>query len=93
MRFRRFRELELTDLLPNGEWLTDNVPITIATIDEGEVFWGMSWGSDDIIVISNAYNGLKKIPAQGGTPRQLTVPAEGVVHNAPFCLPEYNLVL
>lgn len=57
------------------------------------MFWGMSWGSDDTIVISNAYNGLKKIPARGGTPRQLTVPAEGVVHNAPFYLPEHNLVL
>jgi serine/threonine-protein kinase len=51
---------------------------------------GATWGSDDTIVFGTLTEGLKRVPASGGTPEELTKPdraAGEISHRLPHLLP------
>jgi serine/threonine-protein kinase len=66
-----------------------------APIVEEPMIRGVSWGPDDMIVYGSEEGvGLRRVAVTGGTPEDLTTPAEGEIgHYRPDVLPDGNGVL
>ncbi|MCU1238310.1 MAG: serine/threonine protein kinase, partial [Candidatus Solibacter sp.] len=91
---------------PDGQWLayvrerhlrkiavTGGAPVSICEIASVR---GIGWGEDDTIVFADGNNGrLMRVPASGGTPRELTNPQRSgdFVHWWPHILPGGKQVL
>jgi Tol biopolymer transport system component len=108
-----FTELRGTDhasyiaFSPNGEWIafrarnkirkvrTDGGGLPVDIVDATPL--GLTWGADDQIIYSRAYNaGLARVSAQGGQSEELTTPdtAQGELgHWHPQVLPDGQHVL
>ena len=93
-------------LSPDGQWVAFTAGRSLKkvaigggpTIDLAELDWGGgSWGSNDQIVYTRAYNsGLWKISATGGSPQMLTSPDHSrgeLAHWWPQILPDGDNVL
>ena len=90
---------------PNGEWIAfwgadglqkvstfGGPPVGLVPYD-GPPFRG-AWGPDDTIVYASAATGgLRRVPAAGGQPEQLTTSEDGAVHGWPEFLPGGQAVL
>jgi eukaryotic-like serine/threonine-protein kinase len=92
---------------PDGKWIAyvsgselkkvsvnGGAPSTICTTGSGPGALGASWGADDTVVFGGISAGLKRVPAAGGEPKEVTTraPAE-VFHGFPAFLPDGRHVL
>ena len=90
---------------PDGEWLgffansklrkirvTGGTAVDLADVSNAR---GGSWGDDNhIVFMPDFYSGLWRVPAAGGTPVQVTVPADAITtHRWPFVLPGSKAVI
>jgi serine/threonine-protein kinase len=82
---------------PDGRWLgyhadgrlrkaslAGGPSIPIADVARAD---GASWGDNDVIVVGSNTGGLSTVLAAGGELVEVTTPAEGGSHRAPFVLP------
>ena len=90
---------------PDGEWIGffannklrkiavgGGTAVDLAVVSNAR---GGSWGDDNnIVYMPDFYSGLWRVPAAGGQPTQLTVPADGkTTHRWPFVLPGSKAVI
>jgi len=91
---------------PDGEWLgfwsdgkVKKVRLRggeVQTIASADLPLGATWGPDDIILFGTPYQGLMRVSASGGAPKQITRPTGTSAdwgHRYPAFLPEGHAVL
>lgn len=62
--------------------VTGGGAVTIAAI--GAPF-GLSWPTDDVILIGQGARGIVRVPASGGTPETIVAVADGELAQGPMC--------
>ena len=66
---------------------------TPQTICQAANPYGMSWGSDNMIVFGQGTRGIQRVPAGGGTPETIVTVQQGELAHGPQILPDGDTVL
>ena len=88
---------------PDGQWLgfwadgalkkvaaSGGAPVMLARMDQP---WGVSWGTDDVILVGQGSAGILRVPANGGAPETLIRLKDGEQAEGPAQLPDPEWVL